>query len=169
MWIWRCGLLTSGRANSAGLNMPVTEGTPSWDSRAPGGSRRRADFQSWRVYFALVFGAGFVLRPIRILWVVPRFGARTAELMEAPVMLVVTIVAARWMVWRLSVASTPSSRLGMGYVAHCLLPVEDFTLVLWPRGLSINQYPASRDPVSGTVYYLMLALFAIMPLLVSRR
>jgi hypothetical protein len=41
------------------------------------------------LYFALVFGTGFVLGPIRILWVVPRFGARIAELMEAPIMIVI--------------------------------------------------------------------------------
>jgi hypothetical protein len=32
------------------------------------------------LYFTLVFGAGFVLGTIRTLWVVPRVGARTAEL-----------------------------------------------------------------------------------------
>ena len=32
------------------------------------------------LYFALVFGAGFVLGTIRILWVVPSFGTRMAEL-----------------------------------------------------------------------------------------
>lgn len=32
-------------------------------------------------YFALVFGAGFILGPIRILYIVPRFGLRIAELM----------------------------------------------------------------------------------------
>jgi len=46
------------------------------------------------LYFTLVFGAGFVLGPIRILWVVPRFGTRMAEQMEAPIMFVVIIVAA---------------------------------------------------------------------------
>jgi hypothetical protein len=45
------------------------------------------------VYFALVFGAGFVLGTIRTLWVVPRFGTRMAELMEMPIMLAVTMVA----------------------------------------------------------------------------
>jgi hypothetical protein len=45
------------------------------------------------LYFALVFGAGFVLGPIRILWAVPRFGTRMAELVETPLMLVVTILA----------------------------------------------------------------------------
>jgi hypothetical protein len=45
------------------------------------------------LYFALVFGAGFVLGPIRILWAVPRFGTRMAELMETPIMFVVTMSA----------------------------------------------------------------------------
>jgi len=120
------------------------------------------------LYFALVFGAGFVLGPIRILWVVPRFGTRIAELMEAPIMFVVIIVAARWIVRRLAVPCTLSIRLGMGCVALGLLLVAEFTLVLWLRGLSISNYLANRDPVSGTVYYVMLGVFAIMPLLVSR-
>jgi hypothetical protein len=92
-----------------------------------------------------------------------------AELMETPVMLVVTIVTARWMVLRLAVPSTPSARLGMGGIALALLLVAEFGLVLWLRGLSIREYLATRDPVSGTVYYVMLGVFAIMPLLVARR
>ena len=121
------------------------------------------------LYFGLVFGAGFVLGPIRILWVVPRFGTRMAELMETPIMFVVIILAARWIVCRLAVPSTPSSRLGMGCVALGLLLVAEFTLVLCLRGLSISEYLTGRDPVSGTVYYVMLGVFAIMPLLVVRR
>jgi len=121
------------------------------------------------LYFALVFGAGFVLGPIRILWAVPRFGTRMAEVMETPIMFVVIILAARWIVRRLAVPSTPSSRLGMGCIALGLRLVAEFTLVLWLRGLSISDYLASRDPVSGTVYYVMLGVFAVMPLLVARR
>jgi hypothetical protein len=121
------------------------------------------------LYFGLVFGEGFVLGTIRTLWVVPRVGARMAELMETPVMLVVTIVTARWMVLRLAVPSMPSARLGMGGIALALLLVAEFGLVLWLRGLSIREYLATRDPVSGTVYYVMLGVFAIMPLLVARR
>jgi hypothetical protein len=41
--------------------------------------------------------------------------------------------------------------------------------VLWLRGLSIGEYVAGRDPVSGTVYLVMLGLFALMPLFVARR
>jgi hypothetical protein len=121
------------------------------------------------LYFALVFGAGFVLGPIRILWVVPRFDARIAELLEMPIMFVVIVLAARWTVRRLAVPSTPLHRLGMGVVALALLLVAELTLVLWLQGLSIREYLASRDPVSGMVYSVLLGVFAIMPLLVARR
>ena len=59
----------------------------------------------------LVFCAGFVLGPIRILWVVPRVGTRMAELMEAPIMLVVTILTARWVVQRHAVPWTVPARI----------------------------------------------------------
>ncbi len=120
-------------------------------------------------YFALVFGAGFVLGSIRVLWVVPRFGERTAELMETPLMLVVTILAARWITRRLIMPTTRSTRLGVGLVALGLLLVAEFTVVFWLRGLTIDQYFASRDPVAGAVYIVMLGVFAMMPLLMGRR
>ena len=121
------------------------------------------------LYFALVFGAGFVLGPIRILWLVPRVGTRTAELMEMPIMLAVTFLAARWTVRRLDVPPTTSSRRGMGCLALGLMLMAEFTLVLTLRGLTIREYFASRDAVSGTAYYLSLLLFAVMPLLVARK
>jgi hypothetical protein len=120
------------------------------------------------LYFVLVFGTGFVLGTIRTLWIVPRLGTRVAELMEAPFMLAVTILAARWIVHRLALPSVPSSRLGMGFVALGLMLIAEFGLVLSLRGLSIKEYLATRDPVSGTVYYLLLVVFAIMPLLVGK-
>jgi len=119
------------------------------------------------LYFALVFGAGFALGPVRLLWAVPRFGVRAAELMEMPIMLVVTIVAARWVIRRLGVPPTVRSRLGMGCTALGLLLVAEFALVLRLRGLSFAEYLASRDPVSGTAYYAMLGVVAIMPLLMA--
>jgi hypothetical protein len=120
------------------------------------------------LYFVVVFGAGFALGPIRILWVVPRLGARAAELLEAPVMFVVSLVAARWIVRRLAVPPTLSKRLSMGGIALGLMLIAEFTLVLWLRGLSIREYLAGRDPVAATVYYGLLGVFAVMPLLVAR-
>ena len=57
------------------------------------------------LYVAVVFGAGFVRGPIRVFWVVPHLGERTAELMEMPIMLMVMLVAAQWIVRRLDVPS----------------------------------------------------------------
>jgi hypothetical protein len=40
--------------------------------------------------------------------------------------------------------------------------------VAWVRGLSIQGYVATLDPVAGTVYYVALGIFGLMPLLVGR-
>lgn len=120
------------------------------------------------LYFALVFGAGFILGTIRTLWVVQRVGTRKAELMETPIMLVVTIVAARWTVLHLSVPMMWSARLGMGCIALVLMLIAEFGFVLWIRGLSIKEYFSTRDPVSGAAYYLLLIVFAIMPFLARK-
>jgi hypothetical protein len=121
------------------------------------------------LYFGVVFGAGFILGVIRTLWVARRFSARTAELMEAPLMLVVTIIAARWIVARLPAPAMSSARLEMGGIALGLMLLAEFGLVAWLRGISIKKYCATRDPVSGTVYYALLAVFALMPLLLILR
>lgn len=121
------------------------------------------------LYFALVFGAGFVLGTVRTLWVVPRIGTRMAELLEEPIMLVIIILAARWVVRRFAVSPKASSLLSIGGIALGLMLVAEFTFVAWLRGLSVRDYLAGRDPVAGTVYCAMLGLFAIMPLLAARR
>jgi hypothetical protein len=126
-------------------------------------------FEAGALYFALVFAVGFVLGAIRTTWIVPRMGARRAELMEMPIMLLVTIIAARWAVLKFAGPPVLSARIGMGCIALVLMLVAEFGLMLSLRGLSITQYLATRDPVSGTVYYAMLVVFAAMPLLVVRR
>jgi hypothetical protein len=75
-------------------------------------------FKSGTFYFALVFLAGFALGTVRTLWIAPGTGARAAELMEAPIMLAVSAVAARWVVRALSLPPTPVYRLGMGAIVR---------------------------------------------------
>lgn len=120
------------------------------------------------LYFGLVFGAGFALGVLRTLFLEPRMGTRRAELLEMPFMLVITVLAARWTMTRLAVPSSVLARLAIGGIALLLMLAAEFGLVLRLRHLSIRQYLASRDPVSGTAYYLMLVVFAIMPLLVAK-
>jgi hypothetical protein len=120
------------------------------------------------LYFAVVFGAGFVLGIPRVLWVAPRLGTRAAELIESPIMLAIIILAAGWVVRRFSLPPTVAARLGPGVLALGLLLAAEFTVVLKVRRLTLAQYIAGRDPVSGTVYILLLLAFAVMPLVVAR-
>ena len=47
--------------------------------------------------------------------------------------------------------------------------VAEFALVTRLRGISISEYLATRDPVSGAAYYVTLIVFALIPLLVVRK
>jgi hypothetical protein len=127
-----------------------------------------AIFKAAALYFAIVFGTGFVLGTVRVLWAVPRFGERVAELMEQPLMLVATILAARWIVRGSGIASMSLKCLGMGLIALGLLVTSELIFVLRLRGLSLSEYIEGRDPVLGTVYLLMLGVFALMPWLVAK-
>lgn len=62
-------------------------------------------------YFALVFGAGFVLGSIRVPILVPRLGERMAELIEMPFMFVVVLCSARFIIRRFALPTDASVRL----------------------------------------------------------
>lgn len=116
-------------------------------------------------YAAMVFGVGFVLGATRVTLVVPRIGMRWAELLEMPFMLVACFLAARFVVRAFGPFGRPQ-RLAVGLLALAWLLLAEAGLVL-AQGMTMAEYAASRDPVSGTAYLLSLALFAAMPLLVG--
>jgi MFS family permease len=119
-------------------------------------------------YFGIVFGAGFILGPIRILLLVPNLGERLAELIELPLMLIVIIFAARRIIEKFEAPYLISQRLSIGFIALSILLLFEFTLVLKLRGITITEYFQSRDPISGTAYYLSLLVFALMPMFVGK-
>jgi hypothetical protein len=119
-------------------------------------------------YFALVFGAGFILGAVRIPFVVPRLGVRTAELLEMPLMFVVVVVSARFVVKRFDLLRSSRGCLWVGLSALALLLGAEVTLAVAIQGRSLARYIEGRDPVSGSVYIAMLCLFAAMPLVVAR-
>jgi hypothetical protein len=126
-------------------------------------------FKVGLIYFALVFGTGFVLGPIRVLWLVPRVGQRAAELIEAPVMLLAMVLASRWVVRRFGRSCGRGTLLGAGLLAAGLVVGADLAVGVYLRGMSPAQVFRGRDPVSGTVYYGLLCLFALLPWLWGRR
>lgn len=119
-------------------------------------------------YFALVFGAGFVLGMIRVPFLVPRLGERAAELIEMPLMFVAILVSARFIIRRFRLPAHAMARLGAGFLALGLLVAAEVLLAVALQDRTLGEYIASRDPVSGVVYLAMLALFAAMPLVLAR-
>jgi hypothetical protein len=84
--------------------------------------------------------------------------------MESPIMLMVIIAASRWIVRRFPNPSNLSSRLAMGFLALALMLAAEISLAhVLQRGISVREYLANRDPVSGSVYYALLVVFAILP------
>jgi hypothetical protein len=120
-------------------------------------------------YFALVFGAGFVLGALRVTLLVPRLGERMAELSEMPLMFSVIVVAARLVIRRFRVPPAMAARLGTGLLALALLAAAELLLVVSVQDRALADYVASRDPVSGSVYLAMLVLVALMPVLIGQQ
>ena len=87
------------------------------------------------LYFALVFGAGFLLGAIRVPLLVPRFGERTAELMEMPIMFVITIVSARWIVLRITSYNVCYTKLLRRRLPVVLTRLEVQTILMHLHGM----------------------------------
>ena len=119
-------------------------------------------------YFVIVFVAGFLLGVVRVLLVVPKLGVRSAELIEMPLMLLITIASAKFIVRWFAIQSI-RDRLTTGFFALFLMIAAEFVLVLRVRGLTLPQYFEERDPVSGTLYYVVLILFGLMPWLIAHK
>jgi hypothetical protein len=93
-------------------------------------------FTSSAVYFAIVFGAGFVFGTVRVMWLVPTVGVRVAELTELPLMLAVVFFAARWVNRRFLKERDQSARLIVGVVAFALLLLAELILGVTLGGLT---------------------------------
>jgi hypothetical protein len=119
-------------------------------------------------YFAIVFGVGFLLGIVRVIWLVPQLGFRYAELIEMPFMLLAVFFAARRVTQYFAVPSIASTRLTVGIAALICLLIVEYAVVLWLQDITIAESFSKRDPISGTFYAISLILFSLMPLLVNR-
>jgi hypothetical protein len=69
---------------------------------------------------------------------------------------------------RFRVPASLRVRLQVGFVALALSVAAELLLATVLQGRPLAAYIASRDPVSGSVYLLMLLLFALMPAILGR-
>jgi hypothetical protein len=121
------------------------------------------------LYFAIVFVVGFLLRPIRVLWLEPTLGTTAAVACETPFLLGTMIVAARWTPRRLGLSLDSLLLVLMGIGALLLQQVADFALGIGLRRMSpLSNWRISRR-LAGAIYAALLLVFATMPVLVNRR
>jgi hypothetical protein len=121
------------------------------------------------VYFLVVFATAFVFGIFRVSVVVPQIGERFAELIEMPFLFVVIVFAAKWLVIRFAFNGRWERALLAGILAAMFLLVVEFSVVLWIRGLTLEEFFAGRDSVAGVVYYAMVIVFAVAPALFAGR
>jgi len=120
------------------------------------------------VYFALIFGLGFVLGTIRVLWLVAITGETFAVLAEQPIMLLASWFAARWLVRRHGLV-TMRSRCVMGITAFTLLMLAEVTLASAFFGQSPAGWLNSIFAMPGLIGLGGQILFALMPLMTGRQ
>ena len=125
-------------------------------------------FKAASVYFFCVMGAGTLLGSVRVPFVVPRIGVRAAELLEMPLMLIVIVLSAQLVVRRFGLLAQTRTCAAVGAIALAMAVATELLLVFALQGMTPAQFFSSRDPVSGTVYLVVLALFGLMPALLSR-
>jgi hypothetical protein len=121
------------------------------------------------LYFAIVFSVGFLLGPIRVLWLEPRVGPVLAALSEAPFLLAAMVVAARWVprLVKLQQSLMPLALTGVG--ALVLQQIADVAVGIGLRGMSLSEQLGNFATWPGMVYAALLVGFAMMPLLINHR
>ena len=117
------------------------------------------------VYFALIFGLGFVLGAIRVLLIAPLIGPVAAVFLEAPIMLAASWAAARWTAAILKVRPRGRERLIMGAGAFALIMAAEPALAVLVFKQTPAAYLAALGRPEGLIGLGMQALFGVIPYL----
>ena len=120
------------------------------------------------LYFLIVFGAGFLLGPIRVLLLEPRLGPLVSVLCEAPLLLAAMIFAARRVPRALRLGRDAGVLSVVGCAALILQQASDVIVGVSLRGVGIAEQFTRFRTIEGLVYAGLLILFAAMPLLANR-
>jgi hypothetical protein len=120
------------------------------------------------LYFAIVFGVGFILGPIRVLWLEPNLGPLLATACEAPLLLGAIVAAARWVPRAARLGGDRAPLMLMGLGALLLQQIADFAVGIGLRGLSASEQLAHFGSPQGLIYAALLIAFVAMPALINR-
>ncbi len=123
-----------------------------------------AGWRAGAIYFAMIFGLGFVLGVLRVTWIVPRLGELRAVLLEAPVLVIVSWFACQWLVQRLAVPGDATTRAIMGGFAFALILLAEFLVSVLLLGRSPAAHLAAYANPAAIIGLAAQALFASFPL-----
>jgi hypothetical protein len=116
-------------------------------------------------YFLVVFGAGFVLGPIRVLWLEPRLGQTMAVLIESPILvLAMWFAAASAPVWA-RMQGGALDYFCMGITALLFQQAADWAVGFGLRGMTLTDQLAYLASPAGLIYVATLIVFLFMPLI----
>ncbi len=118
-------------------------------------------------YFAMIFALGFVLGTLRVLWIAPRTGETAAVLLELPLMLLASWLAARALTGRFEIRRARDA-VAVGALAFALLMGAELLLAL-ATGQSAREWLAGLGRLPGALGLAGQLGFALMPVLVRER
>jgi len=115
-------------------------------------------------YFAVVYAIGFLLGTVRVLLLAPLVGETMAVLFEAPLMLLISWIAARWSSETFAVPAKLSPRVVMGVFAFALLILGELGVSSLVFGRSLEATFAAYGSLPGVLGLAAQMIFALLPL-----
>jgi len=119
------------------------------------------------LYFLIVFGVGFLLGPMRVYLLEPRLGETMATLCEAPFLLIVIVLAARWLPKRFNMRMSAASLAAVGLGGLFLQQLADVVVGTLLRGITLAQQLSHLATPAGLIYMGLLLAYVAMPVLVN--
>jgi hypothetical protein len=119
------------------------------------------------LYFGIVLGVGFLLGPIRVMWLEPRLGLALANLCEAPFLIIAMVLAARWIPTRVGQPCDLGTLLAMGLGALIVQQIVDCAVGVGLRGITLSEQLARFATAQGVIYAVLLTLFCLIPALLN--
>ena len=115
-------------------------------------------------YFVMVFICAFAIGTVRVLFVAPRTGPTAAVMLEAPILLAISWIAARGCIRRWTTPSTAAARLVMGATGFTLLMVVEASVAALVFHRPLQDQVADLGSPAGAIGLAAQMGFALTPL-----
>jgi hypothetical protein len=129
---------------------------------------RMPRLQAGALYFVICFTVGFIVDPLRELWLDPLLGQPRALAIELILLLLVSAAAARTAIRQVGTPMGSADRIGVGLIALLLLVLVEDGLARLFTDTSFLGIWAQLSDEAQVMSALLMLLYAAMPLLTSR-